>query len=256
VTASDNEGVGPSDALALVERVIVNGTADAADVAALVTNLGHARKLVQRRVADALAFLRERGVDVRPSVVAALQSPNAQQRWGAAFALSRLGTPPPEVLPVLVQALGAADGDVRWAAAEILKGLPGHPDLPAVLHGLLRAGSAEQRKMAAYCLREIGQPSVETEAALLGALHDSDVGVRLAALTCVARLATNRRLVAERLTVLLEDGEARVQRASAVALGELRESSPSVLAALRRAAASSDSSLQRAATRSLRRLTA
>jgi HEAT repeat protein len=254
VTAGGDDGEARPDVLALAERILISCAGSAADVAALVDGLGHVCKLAQRRAVDALVQLHALGCAVRPRLVAALESPAARQRWAAAFALSRLAPPTPEVLPAVVEALGSDDGDVRWAAAEIVTQLKGCAQLPDVLRGLLWTGAPEQRKMAAYCLREIRAASAETDRALLARLHDHDAAVRLAALSSLARLATNRAGVAVHLVALLEDTDARIRRASAAALGDLGEHSDAVRTALRAAAASPDASLRRAAERSLLRL--
>jgi HEAT repeat protein len=108
--------------------------------------------------------------------------------------------------------------------------------------------------MAAYCLRDLGVRSPAIETALLAALHDTEAGVRLAAMSSLARLSATHALLVPHVADLLTDPDPGVQRAAAVVLGTLGESSTAALTALRQAAASPDASLRRAAERSLHRL--
>jgi HEAT repeat protein len=183
-----------------------------------------------------------------------LRSTAPRQPWGAAFALSLLGVPPPETLPVLLACLGGDDGDIRWAAANILVRIHDVPQLIEMLQDALRAGNPAQRKMAAYCLRDLDARSPAIERALFDALNDADPGVCIAAMASLARLSAHRAAVAARLIVVLDDPKAGVRRAAAAVLGALGDVSQPVVAALRAAAASPDASLRRAAERSLRLL--
>jgi len=220
--------------------------------------LGGERKVIQRRAAEAFATLHQRGVAVTETLLAALQSARWQQRWGAAYALSRMGAAPALSLPVLLECLGVDDGDVRWAAANILVHLEYRLEVVAGLHHLLTTGNPAQRKMAAYCLRDLpaSSPAIKQALsaalqALFTALDDAEPNVRLAAMSSLARLCTERATLAARVVALLGDPDPGVRRAAAAALGNLGEVSEPVLAALQDAAASPDPSLQRAAVRSL-----
>jgi HEAT repeat protein len=245
-----------AERLAALAAIVERGSIDAGELRAVTACLGHETKVVQRRAAEALAALQQRGVDVEEMLLATLESPLPSQRWGAAFALSLFRTPPAEALPVLLQSLGDDDGDVRWAAANILVRMHAQPPLVDALCVLLGAGSAAQRKMAAYCLRDLGVSSAAVDRALHAALDDQNTAVRIAAMASLTRLARDRAAVAQRLIGMLDDADAGVRRAAAAALGSLGERAASVLSALRALAASPDASLQRAAQRSLRLLDA
>jgi len=224
------------------------------ELAALADCLGHARKAVQRPAAEAFAVLGERGVAVRDVLVAALASPTPGRRWSAAFALARLHEPPQALLPVLVETLGVDDGDLRWAAATVLVGFQNHGEVIGVLRGLLQAGNAAQRKMALYCLRDLDVRAPDLDEALVRLLDDEDRDVQLAAISSLARLATDRAGAAARLMRALDARDPRLRRAAAAGLGTLGERSESVRAALDRATASPDASLARAAVGALRQL--
>jgi len=241
-----------ADRLAAIAALTAQGSADPEELAALVECLAHPAKAVARRAAEACGVLSRRGVGVRDVLLRHLTAPDMRRRWGAAFALSMLGEPPPESAAALLEALGCDDGDIRWAAADILRRLQGRPDLLDRLCALLREGNAAQRKMAAYCLRDLDARRDVVAPALSAALDDSEPAVRLAAMSALARLCVDRAAAARRIALRLSDVDAGVQRAAAATLGQLGERSEPVLAALRAAAGSSDTSLQRAANRSLR----
>ncbi len=243
-----------AECLAAIAGIAAHRQADRDEVQALAECLGSARKVVQRRAAEAFAALNDSGVPVQTTLVATLQSSSVRQRWGAAYALSLLGAPPAEAVPVLLETLGSDDGDMRWAAADILVRMHGARGPLDQLQALLRADNPLQRKMAAYCLRDLGTCSPAIEHALLETLDDADTGVQLAAMSSLARLTRDRQTVAQRLVAFLESDNARLRRAAAATLGVLGERSEPVLAALRAAADDPDASLQRAAARALRLL--
>jgi HEAT repeat protein len=244
------------DRLAAVAELAAREHPEPEELHALGACLGSEHKVLQRRTAEALAGLHQRGVAVTHVLLAALESPGPRQRWGAAYALSRIGAAPAQALPVLLECLGEDDGDVRWAAATILVHMEDTPVLVDALHNLLVTGNAAQRKMAAYCLRDVEARTPAVEQALDAALDDAEPSVRMAAMSSLARLCTDRATLARRLVTLLGDVDEGVRRATAVVLGSLGEPSEPVLTALRDAAASADPSLQRAAMRALRRLQA
>jgi len=192
---------------------------------------------------------------VEERLLAVLCAVPPRDRWAAAFALAKIGSPPHEVLPVLIEHLGDADGDMRWAAAESLVRLPWRAEVVKELSALLRDGNPAQRKMAAYCLRDLQAGSLALDALLRAALDDADAGVRIAAMSALTRLGTDRRSAAQCVVARLDDEDPGVRRAAAGSLGRLGESSPEVLAALHRASHSADPSMRRAAEHSLRLLT-
>jgi HEAT repeat protein len=244
------------DRLAAVAELATREHAEPEELDALGECLGSEHKLLQRRAAEAFAALHQRGVAVTNVLLSALQSAGPRQRWGAAYALSRIGAAPAPALPVLLECLGVNDGDLRWAAANILVHMAHTPALVEAVHHLLMTGNPAQRKMAAYCLRDLEARTPAVEQALCAALNDAEPRVRMAALSSLARLCTDRATLAPRVVTLLDDVDEGVRRATAVVLGTLGERSEPVLAALRHAAASTDPSLQRAALRALRCLRA
>ena len=212
-----------------------------------VAALGHRERRAQRRAADALA----RAAPGAPHLAAALQralgSNDARLRWGAAFALARAGVAGAATWPAIREALAASDSDLRWAAADLACRLArSEPEVHASLVACLEAAEAELRKMALYCLRELGDPELAGPARAL--LADPAVGVRLAALSAVSRLGRSRldaEAVASRLRIEPAPG---VRRAAAAALGRIGVAAPGLDALLAAAeSASDDPGLARAA---------
>ena len=235
-------------------EAIVGSEGGEAEVDALARCLADPSKAVRRRAADALAALATRDDGVRARLVPLLTTADAEMRWGAAFALGRLGTPPPDVLPVLLECLGRDDGDVRWAAADMALRLADAAATSRAIEALAADGSAPQRKMALYCLRDLGAWSPSRDAVASAALADAEPGVRLAAMSLAARSARDRAGTATRLVPLLDDADVGVRRAAAATLGTIGVASVAVLAGLEAAAAGADPALRRAAERALQAL--
>jgi HEAT repeat protein len=220
--------------------------------------LGSARKAVQRPAAERLAEAAHGDAAVRPRLVAALASPDARRRWGAAYALARVEPAPAEAMPVLLDALASSDGDIRWASARILTAAVRHePRHATALAALARAPSALQRKMTLYCLRDLaGAVALDARALIAPALADADAAVRLAAMAAAVVLLSRTPETADLVAALLDDADAGVRRAAAATLGQLGVRTPAVEQGLARAHASGDAALERAAAQALSRLAA
>jgi len=240
--------------LSAIDAIAARGTADGDELRALAACLADERKAVQRAAAEAFAGLARRGIPVAPVLARALQGTGARERWGAAFALSRAGELPVGALPAVLEALGSDDGDVRWAAAAVIGRVNDRAGAIAALRRLVDEADAVRRRMALYCLRDLGDRSPELERSIVVALADPAWEVRLAAVSALARLALDRVTAARHLLESLSADDSRVRRAAAIALGTLGERSPAVVAGLEAATRSDDPSLARAATAALARL--
>ena len=230
-------------------------------VDALVGCVGAAQKTVQRRAIDALEAIAKSG-DARivERLRLAIRGDDRRRRWGAAYALGQIGAGAfaMHVADALSEALSDDDGDIRWAAANLIVRLGGeYPE--EIRERLLVLGTdsdSNARKMALYCIRDLGMRGADLLAVLERAVRDLDVHVRLAALAVLTRL-TDASDTAARLAIecLESDSDAGVRRAAAVALGNLQHSSLLAVEALRAAAGDlSDTSLARAARGALERL--
>ncbi len=229
-------------------------------VSALVRCVGAVPKAVQRRAADALRSCDAGG---RPDVVAALRQAvnegDPRRRWGATFALAQLGLVDPSLVTALVEAMASPDGDQRWAAASIIISCGrASPDevVPALLASL-GSGSAPLRKMTLYVLRDLAPGTADVAAAVIDALRDPDVGVRLAALSGLCRLDPIPQTACDLvLAMLRDDPDPGLRRAATTALGDVGRGVDAVRAVLAVAVESDDAGLRRAAEVARRRLDA
>jgi HEAT repeat protein len=228
---------------------------------ALVRSLGANRKILQRRAAEALAALSLHDSRVVGKTRAVLSHHDSRARWGAAYALGLLNLDDAldlRALPALVEAIASSDGDVRWAAAELLVRLgKTHRDaVSSQLIALANDGNLNARKMALYCLRDVGGARDELLAAAESACADHQSLLKMAALALITRIENpGDRAAALALRLLEGDPDAGVRRCAAVALGHLGNLSPQVTEALTRAAnAQGDIYMQRVAQGALARL--
>ncbi len=238
--------------LAALERLVARHQPISAPLAlAVVECLGAGSKALQRRAADALRCTSE---SARPIVLAALRraaaSADRDRRWGAAYTLGQLDVLEPVLVPALLEALQDRDGDRRWAAAELLVrcGMPHSTEVVSAVRDVLRATIPEGRKMALYVLRglEIDAPEVTRE--MLGATHDGDAAVRLAALAALTGLREPPPDACEEaLRLVREDPSPGVRRAAVSALGKLGRGVVAAAEAISAALDSADPSLRRAA---------
>lgn len=247
----------PEDVLARCEALHADAAgAAAADVAWLVGCFDHPLKVVQRTAGETLVALAAAGVDVADTIERAVATGPFRRRWVAAWTASRLpALRSPAQEDVLLEALGTDDGDVRWAAARILTAGVGAPDLAPRLLALATAGNAEQRKMAVYCLRDLGRADAVSLARYRAALDDPSPGVRLAGMSALQRAGSGEPADARRIARLLDDDpDGGVRRAAAATLGRLGIADAEVRQRLARASASDDPVLARTAHAALGRL--
>ena len=228
---------------------------------ALLDCLGANRKIIQRRAAEALATAASRDTNIVEKLREALSNTTERARWGAAYALGLVTTDGAldlRAMPALVEALSSADGDIRWAAAELVVRLAASNREPVSgqLIKLAREGNLNARKMALYCLRDVGGPREQLLAVAENCCEGNHSLLKMAALSLLTRLAdSSDRVSALAIRLLENDPDAGVRRCAAVALGHLGNNSTRVLDALKRAATNeADVFLKRSATRALDRL--
>lgn len=214
---------------------------------------GDPHSAVQRRAADALTRVGDRAA-VRAALEPALAAADANARWGAAYALAAAMGPDRTLLPILLEALGHPDGDRRWAAAELTVAVARRSPITEELLRLTLSGSAGQRKMSWYCLRDLEVSGRRVAEAVIGGLADEDPTVRLAALAASARCAPSARVVGAVARLLEQDPVPGVRRAAVAALGLCRDV-PAARQILERAIENADPAIRRAASQALRRRT-
>ncbi|MFT4571010.1 MAG: HEAT repeat protein [Hyphomicrobiaceae bacterium] len=228
--------------------------ASEASIDAFVHLLAAPTKSVRRRAAGALAKSLAAGLGEAP-LAAALSNRNPLRRWGAVFASAEAGRTDESTYSGALDALASEDGDVRWAAAEIVRRLSlTHDPNGRALARLASSESSHARKMALYCMRDLGCSEAEV---LSTALADEVAFVRLAALAAVSHFqragGPMLRLIEG---LLMADPDPGVQRAAATVLGTLGGGDSAAIAALEAASEDSDTSLAKAATGALARVRA
>jgi HEAT repeat protein len=191
---------------------------------ALGEALGDPDESVAAAASEALSRLAREVDGVEAVVHRALRSDDASRRWHAALTSVRIEPPTPRLLPAIVEALASRRGDVRWLAARMFVDAGRvNPEVLPLAVGLVTGGeTAELRRMATHCLRELGPERPESTRALLEGTRDSDRLVRRAALTSLAGLTDPTREVFERLAEAIADpSDSANRRAAAHALDAL-----------------------------------
>ncbi|MGC2442962.1 HEAT repeat domain-containing protein, partial [Candidatus Binatus sp.] len=159
----------------------------------LVRELGDAHKTAQRRAIDELVAMAGAGNQrVIEKLRASLASGDRRVRWAAAYALGQIGATAfaMDSADALCEAMADDDGDIRWAATNLMVqlGRENLVEIGARLLELAAGGDRNARKMALYCIRDLELGGVDLLAVVERAAHDSDVHVRLAALSVLSRL--------------------------------------------------------------------
>jgi HEAT repeat protein len=230
---------------------------DADTVAVLIQSLGHADKKIIRRSVDALVELAHGAPELRDEVAAAMARAPADKRWPMAYVLAQVAPLDDACFAALKDGLDRSDPDIRWAIIVLLARLAKQPgsNIAERLIALAKSGTATQRRMAVYALRDVGAQTPESQQAVRAALGDADALVRVAALTSL-KLFPEAALsaCAEILSMLENDADARVRATAALALAQSGTGNEEMTAALQRAASSSDPIVAKSAQAAVDRL--
>ena len=249
--------------LAAIREVVENSDVSLAEptMDALIQCLCANRKVIQRRAAEALAACVIHNTHIVEKLRAMLSHHDPRARWGAAYALGLFNLEDAldlRAMPSLFEALSSNDGDIRWAAAELVirLGRKNRDAVSAQLIALAGDGNLNARKMALYCLRDVGGPREELLAVAENACSDHHSLLKMAALSLIPRIDDpGDRAAALAIRLLEDDPDGGVRRCAAVALGHIGNRSPQVTEALTRAMkAEGDVYMKRAAEGALTRL--
>ncbi len=191
-------------------------------VAPLLDALAQTDKAVVRRAVEELVALAADEPEVAEVLAQRLRE---APRWPVAYALGQITRPSAPCLEMLAWGLGSGDQDLRWATQLLLTDLgKRYPEVGAHLEGLLSDGSATQRRMTVYCLRDIAAAGAGLPAAVLRAITDPEPLVRVAVVTTLAK---ESGIGPEGLEALgkaaADDPDVRVRNAAAFALKRFSE---------------------------------
>ena len=223
------------------------------EIATLMADLEKSDKPTLRRAVDALIRLCVRDPEIGVLLTQFLNDTSRKNRWPIAYVLGNLPLPPQCGVQVLIETLDHQDPDIRWAVALLLIRLA-NKDGPILrlLVKLAAEGTAQQRRMAIYTLRDVKLNDDERVQTLLHSLHDPDPTVRVAAVTSLKRQSgLNETGKTELLERFLQDNDSRVRDTAAVTLAYLGDPSEQFLNALQKASTSDNAQLKKAATAAL-----
>ncbi len=226
-------------------------------IARLLASLDHPDKKIIRDAVDALVALARDAPDLRAAVEAAMARAPSYKRWPMAYVLAQVAPPSEACFAALESGLDAPDPDIRWAIVVLFATLArehGGETQPR-LAALARSGTATQRRMAVYALRDIGGRDELTQNTVIAALGDGDPLVRIAALTSLKAFPeTARAAIADLQRMLESDPDARVRASAAVALAQSGGPMAEIRGALEGSALGGDPTVVRAARAALEML--
>ncbi|MEK7335118.1 MAG: HEAT repeat domain-containing protein, partial [Candidatus Binatota bacterium] len=147
------------------------------------------------------------------------------------------------------ETLGSKDPDIRWAVGLLLVRLgKSNRRIVELLLDLLKSGTSTQRRMAAYCLRDLDLKDMPSLQALMESLRDPDPLVRVATVASVKiRTDIGKDGLDCLLDLFLRDPDPRVRHITALALAQLGAPSREIRRALEEASQSEDPQLKKAA---------
>jgi HEAT repeat protein len=222
-------------------------------IATLLADLEKPDKRVLRQAVDALIRIAAEDPQIGKTLGELLTDSNRKNRWPIAYVLGSLSLLPQSGVQVLIETLDHRDPDIRWAVALLLSRLANKDrKILGLLVKLTSKGTAKQRRMAIYTLRDVELNDDERAETLLNSLRDPDPTVRVAAVTSLKTQSglseAGRNELLERFS---QDEDPRVRHTAAVTLAYLGVSSEEFLNALTKASASDDAQLKKAATTAL-----
>ncbi len=219
-------------------------------IAPLMADLEKLDKPTLRKAVDALISIAADDPRIATTLSELLNNPGRKNRWPIAYILASLPLPTQSSIQVLTETLDHRDPDIRWAVALILIRLAkADRQVLKLLIELASKGTATQRRMAIYSLRDVGLTDGESVQMLMDALHDPDPMVRVAAVTSLKMHSElSERGKSELLELFLRDSDPRVRNTVVVTLAYLGTPSEEFLSELTKATASENSQLKKAAT--------
>ena len=219
-------------------------------IAPLMADLEKSDKPTLRKAVDALIPIAADDPQIATTLSELLNDPGRKNRWPIAYILASLPSPTQSSIQVLIETLDHRDPDIRWAVALILIRLAKTDrQVLKLLIELAAKGTANQRRMAIYSIRDVGLTDEASVQMLMDALHDPDPTVRVAAVTSLKmQSGLSERGKSELLELFLKGLDPRVRNTVVVTLAYLGTPSEEFLSELTKATASENAQLKKAAS--------
>jgi len=222
---------------------------DDGQIANLIAALDHPDKPTLRAAVDALIDRAQASADLKGILHQRLTAVGYKNYWPVAYVLGQLPNPSPECIGKLLEGLDHHEPDIRWAIALLLVRIAKEQaDLVDQLIELCATGTANQKRMALYCIRDMALCDSASLTALIDALQDADPTVRVAAAICLKMRpdvdAAKKNIL---LQIYLRDTDPRVRNAAAITLAALGSPSEEFMRALNTASESSDGQTKKTA---------
>jgi len=219
------------------------------EIPRLFAVLDSADKREIRAAVDRLIILASDSADLRKTLAEQLDNHARKNRWPVAYVLAGIGELSPRILEVLIDTLGDRDPDIRWAVLLLLVRVGKRDErIAAALAQIVENGDPTQRRMAQYCIRDLGLRGDSAIAASLKGLDDPEALVRVAAIIALKRRTQIPDIVTQRIVDLfLKDPDPRVRSTAVVILAEIKTISQEFLAGLDVARQSENPQIKKAA---------
>jgi HEAT repeats len=229
-------------------------TTDSREIAALIAALDHPDKPTIRVAVDNLIALAQASATLRDLIERRLDEPGHKNYWPAAYILGHHGQPSAVVIRTLLSALDHREPDIRWANGLLLVRIAQHePAVVPLLIDLCATGSANQKRMALYCLRDLALSDNESRAAMLTAMDDEEPTVRVAAVTSLkVRTDLDDAVRQKLLTSYLNDVDDRVKNVVAITLASVGSPDETFLSVLEEASKSGNLQIKKSANAALK----
>ena len=180
---------------------------------------------------------------------------DADVRWAAVGALSRIGPAAADAVPALIEALRDTTEVIGKAAAEALGRIgPAAVDGVPALIAALSDDNEAIRVAAVGALGRIGPAAADAVPALIEALSDDNDAIRVAAAKALSRIGLAAGDAVPALIEALRDAHAGVRKAAAEALGWIGPAAGDAVPALIEALRDANAGVHVAAAKALSRI--
>ncbi len=226
------------------------------EITDLIAALDHPDKPTIRAAVDKLIALAETSETLRQALHNRLSEADHRNYWPVAYILGHQAQPSGVVIRTLLDALDHREPDIRWANGLLLVRIAQQVGaVVPLLIELCETGSANQKRMALYCLRDLALSDAESRQAMLKALDDKEPTVRVAAATSLkVRTDVDDAVRQQLLATYLHDADDRVKNVIAVTLASLGSPDEEFMRALNEASRSGNGQIKKSADAALKML--